>query len=74
MMIFITEIRKKETYKKTIKSLERFLDSYELFDFFIELEQLVDLDMAINPSIKFSSYFKKPKLESFQNLKSLNSV
>jgi hypothetical protein len=59
MMIFITEIRKKETYKKTIKSLERFLDSYELFDFLLfSLEQLVDLDMAINPSIKFSSYFK----------------
>jgi hypothetical protein len=34
-----------------------------------QLEQLVDLDMAINPSIKFSSYFKKPKLESFQKSK-----
>jgi hypothetical protein len=68
MMIF-TEIEKKKLTKKTIKSLERFLDSYELFDFYcFQLEQLVDLDMAIN-SIKFSSYFKKPKLESFQNLK-----
>jgi hypothetical protein len=62
--------KKKKTYKKTIKSLERFLTHMNYLIFYcFQLEQLVDLDMAINPSIKFSSYFKKPKLESFQKSK-----
>jgi hypothetical protein len=51
--------KKKETYKKTIKSLERFWTHMNYLIFYcFQLEQLVDLDMAINPSIKFSSYFK----------------
>jgi hypothetical protein len=68
-MIFITEIRKKRNLQKTIKSLERFWTHMNYLIFYcFQLEQLVDLDMAIN-SIKFSSYFKKPKLESFQKFK-----
>jgi hypothetical protein len=35
MMIFITEIRKKETYKKTIKEFGTIFWSYELFDFLL---------------------------------------
>jgi hypothetical protein len=59
MMIFITEIRKKRNLQKTIKSLERFWTHMNYLIFYcFQLEQLVDLDMAINPSIKFSSYFK----------------
>jgi hypothetical protein len=58
MMIFITKKKKKLT-KKTIKSLERFWTHMNYLIFYcFQLEQLVDLDMAINPSIKFSSYFK----------------
>jgi hypothetical protein len=70
MMILLP--KKKETYKKTIKSLERFWTHMNYLILF-SIRTLVDLDMAINPSIKFSSYFK-PKLESFQKSKSLNSV
>jgi hypothetical protein len=52
--------RKKRNLQKTIKSLERFWTHMNYLIFYcFQLEQLVDLDMAINPSIKFSSYFKK---------------
>jgi hypothetical protein len=58
MMIFITEIRKKETYKKTIKSLERFFDHMNYLIFYcFQLEQLVDLDMLLT-SINFQFILK----------------
>jgi hypothetical protein len=48
MMIFITEIRKKKL-KKQLKVWNDFgLMNYLIFYCF-QLEQLVDLDMAINP-------------------------
>jgi hypothetical protein len=50
MMIFITEIRKKRNLQKTIKSLERFWTHMNYLIFYcFQLEQLVDLDMAITP-------------------------
>jgi hypothetical protein len=51
MMIFITEIRKKKLTKKQIGTIFWTHMNYLIFYCF-QLEQLVDLDMAINPSIK----------------------
>jgi hypothetical protein len=42
--------KKKRNLQKTIKSLERFLTHMNYLIFYcFQLEQLVDLDMAINP-------------------------
>jgi hypothetical protein len=51
--------KKKKLTKKQLKVWNDFWTHMNYLIFYcFQLEQLVDLDMAINPSIKFSSYFK----------------
>jgi hypothetical protein len=56
--IYYRNKKKKKLTKKQLKVWNFWTHMNYLIFYCFQLEQLVDLDMAINPSIKFSSYFK----------------